>query len=199
MAGSFNVSFQEQGQDFVVDYNKGQDFVVDYNDGISVVPWDKVTGKPFKTLGKGLTVVDGELQVSVVERIQDIATDYSLTEQAVLRDSGELVTYLEKFGVAHYSTNIGNGRSSYLIQHNLDSDALILQVWAMAGELPAYTASKIDTNTIEITFASPIVIGGVVLTVTKVEFATVDMIPWSNVSNVRYATREEMLNILEEN
>lgn len=109
------------------------------------------------------------------------------------------MTYLEKFAVAHYSTSIGNGRSSYTIQHNLNSDALILQVWSMSGELPEYTARKADLNSVEITFDSPIGIGGVVLTVTKVEFATLDMVPWGNISNIRYSTREEMLKILEEN
>lgn len=164
--------------------------------GNDIVPWGKVAGKPFEKLGKGLQVVDGELQVSVVERVQDIASDYSLTEQAPLRDTGELMTYLDKFAVGHFSASIGNGRSSYTIQHNLNSDALILQVWPLGGELPEYTARKVDLNTVEITFGSPIGIGGVVLTVTKVEFATLDMVPWGRVSNVRYATQEEMFKIL---
>lgn len=187
MAGTFNVSFQEQGQDFAVDYN----------DGISVVPWGKVTGKPFKTLGKGLAVVDGELQVSVVERLTDLASQYNLTQQNVLRDSPELITFLEEYEIKRFSQELGSGLVEYEIAHNLDSQHLILQVWPMYGELPLYEATPLNNNEIRITFEAPVGIQQAIILVSSVEFLpNRDMVPWANISNVKYATRTEMLDIL---
>lgn len=188
MAGSFNVTFEEQGNNFEVDYN----------DGISVVPWGKVTGKPFKTLGKGLVVVDGELQVSVVERLTDLASEYNLTQQAPLRDSPEMTTFLEEFTVDTYSTEIGSGLAEYEITHNLDSQHLILQVWPMYGELPLYTATPLNNNSVRITFGAPVDVKQAVIRLSSVEYLpNRDMVPWGNISDVKYATKSEMLQILD--
>lgn len=186
MAGNFEVQFEPT-----------ENLYVKFGDEVRVVPWDKIIHKPFETLGKGLQVVDGELQVSVVERVEDLASEYNLTQQAELRDSPEMTTFLEEFTVDKYSRELGSGLSDYIIDHNLNSQHLVLQVWAMYGELPHYTAMPVNDNQIHITFDAPLDIKQAVILVSSVQFVPDrDMIPWANISNVKYATREEMLSIL---
>lgn len=160
------------------------------------IQWSRILNKPFKTLGKGLQVVNGELQVSVVETIEDYSA-ISLDEQRELRDTPELETYLEKFEVGKFSTRVGDGNRTYHIHHNLNSDALILKVWGIGIDIPEYTATKKTKDLLQIDFAEPIEESRGLLQIYAVEYSAVDMVPWANVSNVKTASKEEILKILK--
>lgn len=186
---TFQMQFDERDASFSMGHEKIY---------VGSADWDAIRGKPFETIGKGLAVVDGQLQVTVVEQLVDLASEYNLTQQSALRDSPEMTTFLEEFTVDKYSQEIGSGLAEYEIAHNLNSQHLVLQVWPMYGELPTYEATPLNNNSIRITFSESIGIKQAIILVSSVDYVPGrDMVPWANISNVKYATRTEMLDILD--
>ena len=123
-------------------------------------------------------------------------------ENYVITDYADLKNYLDEMSSRAYERIIGDGRKSYTLTHGLNSNAIIVQLWANPGfDLPFYSVEKIDENTIQLDFEEPLESDSVQIVIQSNKYSTnevtVTSVDWGDIKNIPWMPYDDMVSLLE--
>lgn len=132
-----------------------------------------------------------------VERNTQLSFEYMENAQQAYRDTQELAEYLEKYTIKAFKARIGNGGKTYTINHALNTQDIIIQCWSLrSSETPAYVATKIDNDILQLDFESDIATNSIDVVISAIDRSQIDVVPIENVTNLDFMSPTEALEFL---
>ena len=172
---------------------------------IAFAVYNKMASRSIDFHGKVLSEDDYVLMVKADGSEAGYRTMNSFKESVedfVIKDYSELQAYLSEMSSRAYERIIGDGRRSYTLTHGLNSNAIIVQLWANPGfDLPFYSVEKIDENTIQVDFEEPLESDSVQIVIQSNKYSknevTVSSVDWGDIKNIPWMPYDDMVSLLE--